>query len=216
MRNSSIGDLTFIVGESGRPLTKESFGNLFPDACREAGVPGSAHGVQDCRHPSGARTMIAPFLSGSELVHCFNSRTATRLGLNGDRTEGRLCLLHWGRLPGAVEDRGVVFLRPIHAKHWEERRAAHQRYEAVIQARRNSGWRLEPHLRLKVSVLLVSLTHRVQRRLKFFGRVGLGLQIGIILFDSFNDIARLLGLNEMPMFSFPRALPRTLCGRGCP
>jgi integrase len=40
------GDLTFIIGESGRPLTKESFGNLFRDACREAGVPGSAHGVR--------------------------------------------------------------------------------------------------------------------------------------------------------------------------
>jgi integrase len=40
------GDLTFIAGESGRPLTKESFGNLFRDACRAAGVPGSAHGVR--------------------------------------------------------------------------------------------------------------------------------------------------------------------------
>jgi integrase len=40
------GDLTFIVGENGRPLTKESFGNLFKDACRAAGVPGSAHGVR--------------------------------------------------------------------------------------------------------------------------------------------------------------------------
>jgi hypothetical protein len=38
--------LTFIAGESGRPLEKESFGNLFRDACREAGVPGSAHGVR--------------------------------------------------------------------------------------------------------------------------------------------------------------------------
>src|SRR5262245_30881878 len=40
------GDLTFIAGESGRPLTKESFGNLFRKACRAAGVPGSAHGVR--------------------------------------------------------------------------------------------------------------------------------------------------------------------------
>jgi integrase len=40
------GELTFIAGESGRPLTKESFGNLFRDACRAAGVPGSAHGVR--------------------------------------------------------------------------------------------------------------------------------------------------------------------------
>ena len=40
------GDLTFIAGESGRPLTKESFGNFFRKACRKAGVPGSAHGVR--------------------------------------------------------------------------------------------------------------------------------------------------------------------------
>jgi integrase len=40
------GDLTFIAGERGQPLTKESFGNLFRDACKAAGVPGSAHGVR--------------------------------------------------------------------------------------------------------------------------------------------------------------------------
>jgi integrase len=39
------GDLTFIAG-SGNPLTKESFGNLFRDACRAAGITGSAHGVR--------------------------------------------------------------------------------------------------------------------------------------------------------------------------
>jgi integrase len=39
------GDLTFIAGASGRPFTKESFGNEFREACRAAGVPGSAHGV---------------------------------------------------------------------------------------------------------------------------------------------------------------------------
>jgi integrase len=40
------GDLTLIVGENGRPLTKESFGNEFKAACKAAGVPGSAHGVR--------------------------------------------------------------------------------------------------------------------------------------------------------------------------
>ena len=40
------GDLTFIVGANGQPLTKESFGNEFRDACKQAGVPGSAHGVR--------------------------------------------------------------------------------------------------------------------------------------------------------------------------
>lgn len=40
------GDLTFIVGVKGGPLTKETFGNEFRDACRAAGVPGAAHGVR--------------------------------------------------------------------------------------------------------------------------------------------------------------------------
>lgn len=43
---SPCGDLTFIAGANGRPLTKESFGNEFKAACRAAGVPGSAHGVR--------------------------------------------------------------------------------------------------------------------------------------------------------------------------
>src|SRR6267378_1719382 len=42
----AVGDLTFIAGERGQPLTKESFGNVFRDACRAANVPGSAHGVR--------------------------------------------------------------------------------------------------------------------------------------------------------------------------
>jgi len=40
------GDLTFIVGARGRPLTKESFGNMFSEAARAAGVKKSAHGVR--------------------------------------------------------------------------------------------------------------------------------------------------------------------------
>jgi integrase len=41
------GDLTYIAGENGRPLTKESFGNEFRNACRAAGLPNrSAHGLR--------------------------------------------------------------------------------------------------------------------------------------------------------------------------
>jgi integrase len=44
---SPTGDLTFICGEKGRPLTKESFGNLFRKACRAAGLENrSAHGLR--------------------------------------------------------------------------------------------------------------------------------------------------------------------------
>ena len=46
LKAGPCGDLTFIVGARGRPLTKESFGNEFREACREAGVPGSAHGLR--------------------------------------------------------------------------------------------------------------------------------------------------------------------------
>lgn len=41
------GDLAFIVGDRGQPLTKESFGNYFRRACNAAGLKGkSAHGVR--------------------------------------------------------------------------------------------------------------------------------------------------------------------------
>jgi integrase len=38
------GDLAFIATATGTPMTKESFG--FRDACKAAGVPGSAHGLR--------------------------------------------------------------------------------------------------------------------------------------------------------------------------
>jgi integrase len=40
------GDLTFVAGARGGPLTKESFGNAFSEAARQAGVKKSAHGVR--------------------------------------------------------------------------------------------------------------------------------------------------------------------------
>jgi integrase len=46
LKAGPCGDLMFIVGESGKPFTKESFGNEFRRACRAAGVPGSAHGLR--------------------------------------------------------------------------------------------------------------------------------------------------------------------------
>lgn len=46
IKGGPCGDLTYIVGANGAPLTKESFGNVFKEACRDAGVPGSAHGVR--------------------------------------------------------------------------------------------------------------------------------------------------------------------------
>jgi integrase len=47
-----IGELAFICGATGKPLTKESFGNAFKNACRAAGVKKSAHG---CRKIAATR-----------------------------------------------------------------------------------------------------------------------------------------------------------------
>jgi integrase len=41
-----VGDLTFIAGERGRPMVKESFGTWFRECCRAAGVTKSAHGIR--------------------------------------------------------------------------------------------------------------------------------------------------------------------------
>lgn len=41
----------YIIGEHGRAFTKESFGNWFRTVCRDAGVPGSAHGLRKAGAP---------------------------------------------------------------------------------------------------------------------------------------------------------------------
>lgn len=43
---TKTGDLTYLVNERGQPWVKESFGNWFRDACREAKCPGAAHGLR--------------------------------------------------------------------------------------------------------------------------------------------------------------------------
>jgi integrase len=43
---TKTGDLTFVATASGAPLTKESFGNWFREACDAAGCKGSAHGLR--------------------------------------------------------------------------------------------------------------------------------------------------------------------------
>lgn len=40
------GAFHFICGERGEPLTKESFGNVFREACNSAGIKKAAHGVR--------------------------------------------------------------------------------------------------------------------------------------------------------------------------
>ncbi len=40
------GELAFICGANGKPMTKESFGNAFSEACRAARIRKSAHGLR--------------------------------------------------------------------------------------------------------------------------------------------------------------------------
>jgi integrase len=46
LRAGPIGELAYICGSNGKPMTKESFGNAFSEACRAAGVRKSAHGLR--------------------------------------------------------------------------------------------------------------------------------------------------------------------------
>lgn len=46
LRAGPVGDLAFIATLNGNPWAKESFGNWFREACKAAGVPGSAHGLR--------------------------------------------------------------------------------------------------------------------------------------------------------------------------
>jgi integrase len=46
LEKGPTGDLAYIVGEKGAPMTKEAFGNWFSEACRAGGVRKSAHGLR--------------------------------------------------------------------------------------------------------------------------------------------------------------------------
>jgi integrase len=41
-----VGQMTFIAGAAGKPMTKESFGTMFREWCDAAGVSKSAHGIR--------------------------------------------------------------------------------------------------------------------------------------------------------------------------
>lgn len=87
------GDLAFIVGANGRPLTKESFGNHFRDGCKEACVPGSAHGVRKLaatRMANNGATeaqLLAVFGWTDPKMAAHYTRTANRRRLAADSIE---------------------------------------------------------------------------------------------------------------------------------
>ena len=45
---TECGELTFLATARGKPFDKASFGNWFAKKCKEAGVPGRAHGLRKC------------------------------------------------------------------------------------------------------------------------------------------------------------------------
>jgi site-specific recombinase XerD len=67
------GDLTWIVGDRGTPLGKETFGNYFREACTAAGVPGAAHGIRKTRATIEAENGA----SGAKLDALFGWKTGS-------------------------------------------------------------------------------------------------------------------------------------------
>lgn len=43
-----IGELTWVVGATGRPIKAGTLGNYFEKACAAVGIPGRAHGIRKC------------------------------------------------------------------------------------------------------------------------------------------------------------------------
>lgn len=88
-----IGDLTYITGQAGRPLTKESFGNEFRDWCRAAGVSKSAHGLRKLAATIAAENgategeleAMFGWRGGRMASHYTKSADRKRLGIEGSR-----------------------------------------------------------------------------------------------------------------------------------
>lgn len=94
-----IGDLTYITGEAGKPLTKESFGNQFREWCRAAKVMKSAHGLRKF----AATTMAEAGATVAELESVFGwsgGRMASHYTRSADRK--RLGLSASSKLSGTT------------------------------------------------------------------------------------------------------------------
>lgn len=85
-----VGDLTFIVGDRGLPLTKESFGNKFRAACNSAGVKKSAHGLRKLAVQQYAENG----LSDAELETIFGWVSGSKMAALYRREADRKALAH--------------------------------------------------------------------------------------------------------------------------
>lgn len=99
-----IGDLTYITGKGGQPLTKESFGNQFREWCREAKVDKSAHGLRKL----AATTMAEAGATVAELESVFGwsgGRMASHYTRSADRK--RLGLAASSKLSGTSDEHSI-------------------------------------------------------------------------------------------------------------
>jgi integrase len=111
-------DLAFICGSNGKPMTKESFGNSFKDACRAAGINKSAHGLRKI----GATRCADNGATGSELNALFGwtgTKMASLYTQNADRK--RLARTAVGKL---LNDKRTN--NPAHEQKLREKRRKRQ------------------------------------------------------------------------------------------
>jgi integrase len=107
---SKTGDLTYLVTENGTGFVKESFGNWFREACRKAGVPGSAHGLRKAAATRCAENgatvpqLMAMFGWGTEKMALHYTKKASRRKLAADAA----VLM----LPGRTENANIPHLSP--------------------------------------------------------------------------------------------------------
>lgn len=82
------GDLTFITGPAGKPLTKESFGNQFREWCNAAGVKKSAHGLRKLAATTAANNgatsaqLRSMFAWSNDKMAAHYTRSADRIRLS--------------------------------------------------------------------------------------------------------------------------------------
>jgi len=104
-----IGELTFIASATGQPMTKESFGNAFREACTAAGVSKAAHGLRKAAATADALSgwsdaeLDAKYgWTGRRMASTY-TRTASRERLSlaaAKRTEGEQQVPHLvGKVP---------------------------------------------------------------------------------------------------------------------
>lgn len=114
LKAGPTADLAFVCGANGKPMTKESFGNAFRDACRAAGVKKSAHGLRKIgatrAADNGATTATLNAIFGWT-----GSKMASLYTQNADRK--RLAREHMGKL---LNDTGTNF--PAHQGPVREKR----------------------------------------------------------------------------------------------